>query len=648
MAVTLLEKQSAATMSVVWEQLPMLSTAGELVPVGALCDEAVFRGSMPCVVVPAHCRKLAEKLNICLRPSIELVARALHSLCAEENKDVNAYLGWLVHLRLAIASQSDGGDGGAEEWKDEIKLYFPDSAKEGGDGLFVSLADVVCCEDAGAALVCEALGKALVFSGANAMYLPFVDTVFKSLGVQTAPTIADVVKALRITAREPRLFHRIGLSNTLLNSDGVTAITLGYQLLEKLLRQRCGRAEQEFSAATLCTASWRHSLAQEVWGDDATLIQDFVGEGNEGFPWMLYDHSVHWNQGAEVRACLEPTLLDAIVRRDVKGHFVDSGTTFACPFLLAALQIPYVEHSCMLVWRHDNNNLENELSEISQRFRKTLRDPAISVVACGYLNMELCTSLLQLSPETFEDLKESCSTYRIEASIPFVVCGPTVVCLTSYIHDASTKAAVFVAALARLCEVRRGMSHEEATMLARASLSGKLALDSRKHWKGAGGLPTVCTADDVVFPSRDCVSVVQQLTLAGLELTAGQAEEDDQKTAPLQSLPGVAVASARVKDNLLFVERAKEILASEGATAVSAMDRGVWVAPAGSAKSGVGGSSGSSSGVIVDSEQSQVIGFRAEHFLCQYLQSVYGEDFNPLLHWRHIDELIDCSNRLIE
>ena len=235
----------------------------------------------------------------------------------------------------------------------------------------------------------------------------------KQMGVRSCPSVGDVMTALVRIARDPLNFHQVGLSCSLLNDTGVSKMMSVYNLLEAMLQQ----TGDELSPAKLLDLSWRSGLEEKVAN---------IRRAGEAFPWMLYDHCICWSED-RVRACLEPSLLDAVVRQTDAFQVLDAELAFTCPHLVAALRVPYLEEAGLLVWNHDNNNLECELNEVSRRFQQTLQDPAVRVVSCGYLSTNLVTSSVhQLSPETYEAQRDSCTAYRIEANVPFIVFGRSV------------------------------------------------------------------------------------------------------------------------------------------------------------------------------------------------------------------------------
>lgn len=90
-AVRLLQQQNAQALSFL-RSMRIATLQDDLFPVGAVCDDARFRGQLlPTITVPPHTKELAEMLNVTVAPSAELVVKGLHLLKAKQHRQVDPY-----------------------------------------------------------------------------------------------------------------------------------------------------------------------------------------------------------------------------------------------------------------------------------------------------------------------------------------------------------------------------------------------------------------------------------------------------------------------------------------------------------------------------------------------------------------------------
>lgn len=364
---------------------------------------------------------------------------------------------------------------------------------------------------------------------------------------------------------------------------------------------------------------------------------------------------------------------------DSKTPFLHPELVFHCPLLMAALRVPYREHNIVLRIKHEPNNIEKLLTEMSEVFCRTLGSPDVEVVVVGYHKLELLASYL-CEPLTMDSFRpdQDYRWTRVQMDLPFVVAkiaGTDVVaCATKFQRygdsnqaDTHSQLAVFVSALARMLQVRRGLPTSQVVRMARDAIharSTSLRLSSNIDWKGAGAAPTVLPVEDVLFPHRDTAIIRQELTLAGvqdIEVTPGversEAEQPGHRSrrrsrdgidlagqAPGRTLPAGGshvVSTPRARDDTLFHARVQLLLGDSAKsdindnrnTSFGSAIRGVWMASSNGA-TGQGPPSAIHADVIVDGARVKAVGVRAEHFMYVYLTGIYGAHFRPYQHWK--------------
>ena len=61
--------------------------------------------SLPRIVIPPHCRALANNLGVCVEYDLRTCVTILQLLSNEKNTDVDLYIQWLGRLQLYLRQQ---------------------------------------------------------------------------------------------------------------------------------------------------------------------------------------------------------------------------------------------------------------------------------------------------------------------------------------------------------------------------------------------------------------------------------------------------------------------------------------------------------------------------------------------------------------
>jgi len=628
----------------------MHTQQGEYLQVRSVCDRSCFHSHLlPTVEIPAHARELAKRLGVTVEPDADFVAKGLQHLKTKGGRNLAVCQQWLILLQHAISSSSPLDsepdmpcDSGLRK---SIVLYFPDQ------DAWLNLEQVVCVpvdlpdkgiSNDGIVAVCNALGMAVISKCNNSAYMPFMPLLVGSLKCSDIPSMEQALQALRVVAKMPHHFLEVGHGGCkLLSDEGAAAIMQIYSVIEGLLSKEFGNPVnfQPRLGFNHADPEWRRHLRI------AANLPDLMAECHAGdaFPFRLYNDMMTWDAN-QVEACVVPCLLDTATKADKCWDYLHPDFVFACPLLIAALRVPYMEHRFSFRCRHDVNCKERELPEMSKLFREVVGDEALTVVTA-----KLIKPFIQAVGDpsiAWHTMEEETEELTVQTDLPYVVMGSLVIC-KRLMKNTRQNHAVLVLALARLLEARKGISATEALQIAREEML-KVSSLREAPWQGGQGDPTASELGNTLFPNRDSMVVQPDLVLAGVDFSelAPWAHDESADLNGGQTLPAMAascesVSADHAKENLLLEARVQELFAiahSEEGRAEHTIPRFThsrstfWLAE-GVTPAVQNLQPAEERTLGVDVYEQKRVGDCAEHFVHLFLRQEYGAAYNPGEHW---------------
>lgn len=597
-------------------------------PVSEIFDEIIVRDlpSLPRITVPPHCRPLAIALGVCVEYNLYACVTILKLLSNEKNTNIDLYIQWLGHLQLYARQQHNDFD--RDSLLLSCQLYLPDQQN------FYSLKDLlVTSENKDHPNIISYVSKYLnlqwISPSANQIYWQFKE-LFRLLGCTCAITIDHVYETIYRANHDKANFFSLGDCTTILTEMGMETMIILFQHLEELIWQ-CVKQNIENHdlyrvvvenkpSTALCGSredlQWRFDLSSSSISEQLIRLTEIKSQEKKiGLPTI--DRRIVTKTSENiVYACLELIVAQNLAKDLGKRDFISPSITRTCPLVIATFGIDYVERRGKLEWEHTNNNMECQLTQLSNIFRKTINDSELEVIIAKYARVNLLLSDSFVIDSINEQDRKKIDQYMILTEFPFWIFNKTILLCADYDTSYATRAVIAISALTTLLNKRNSIPFDEAKAIAQQKISTCNEFRSNRTAHFAGAVSTIYSYADVLFPV-DHRAVESIIIPIGNYITTEQDVQDDAAAVEFISDP---VAQNRIAEDRVYRNRVQ----TEDHTSRKTKIAKDWTDPS-----------------VVDAEKEILIGHNAEHYFFTYLQRHYGPvDVTPTKNWRSTSRLV--------
>ena len=566
--------------------------------------------SLPRIDIPPYCLRFATELGVCAEYNHCTTMNILKLLGENRIQNLDLYVEWLGRLQLEIRDESNLID--YEELRRVCRLYLPEK------GEFCTLQDLLVMPDVdhqyntAITAICKSLNLKHISVAKNQVYWQF-QRVFQKAGCRCTLTVRDICLAIGNIINDTEYFIPIGDARTILNENGFESLICIFKFLEHCILDKIKTLppesrlyqtliEDRDSAAVVGGEKdllWRLNLYDaRIWNE----LQGVCDIQGLSIPLIKMNRQlVDQNDSNKVYACFELQIIRHLENVQNSCCFVSMELVQLCPLVLAALDFDYLEREAYIQWTHQNNNLENQLTRLTEIFREVLDDQQVEVVSSFYASISII--LLNRIRITHGDRQNDRMTYN---DYPFLIFNKVVLlCGLNYSLPQSNLAAIPLLALATLLHKRKNMPFEEAKLRARQEISRCDTFLSKIPAQVASAPSTNYPLREVLFPKHD--QLVESITVSLGNISRVENDVTDLYQSDTGINPSLLEQDAHYRERAPNQNhRSLAPRSEQGTITVN----------------------------VVDPAEAQRIGRNAEHFFFRYLQSLYGNDVAPTMNWR--------------
>ncbi len=598
----------------------------QIISVSTAFDETIIHDlpSLPRIVIPSHCRTLAINLGVCVEYDLRTCVTILQLLSNEKNTNVDLYIEWLGRLQLYVRQQKKFD---SQSLLSSCQLYLPDQKD------FYALKDLLVIPDNeehrnSILIVSKYLKLQLISPTINQIYWQFKE-LFRLLGCTCAINIDQIYNTIYRAGHDKSNFFALGDCNTTLTESGTEAMIILFQYLEDLILKCVKentedhdlyRAIVENKHPTAPCGSrddleWRFSFTCNSLSKQLKNLTGIQSQQNKISLPTVDRRLITKTTENIVYGCLEMIIAQTLSKDIGKRHFILPLIVRTCPLVLAIFEIDYIERRGKLEWRHKNNNLECQLSQLTDIFCHAVNDFELEVITAKYARINLLFSDSFIINSSDEQDEDEIDRHSVDTDYPFWIFDKTVLLCVGHNKGDTTKAIIATSALTTLLHKRKYIPFEEAKSIAQQKINVCTAFRSDNISHVAGAESSIYSYTDLLFPT-DHHSVESMIISIGNYCTTEQDLEDEK---PIIEVVADRVAESRSAEDRVYRNRVQtqNHLSQNNNTTES------WTDPS-----------------IVDGAQKIYIGQNAEYFFFVYLQRHYGSvDVTPTKNWRSSSRL---------
>ncbi|CAF1337053.1 unnamed protein product [Rotaria sordida] len=595
-------------------------------------DENIVRNlpSLPRIAVPPHCRALAIVLGVRVEYDLHTCVSVLKLLSDEKNTNVDLYTQWLGHLQLYVLQQHDDFD--RESLLSSCQIYLPDQQN------FFPLNDLLIVPDNkdhpnGNLFISKYLNLQWISPSVNQIYWHLRE-LFHILGCTCAVTIDHIYETIYRANHDKTNFFALGDCTTTLTENGMEVMIILFQYLDDLIMQCVKQnikdhdlyrtiVENKHQTAPCGSREdlqWRFSLSGESISTELKKLTGIILQQKKISLPTIDRRLVTKTTENIVYTGLEVTIVQNLAKDIDKRYFISPSITRTCPLVIATFDIDYVERRGKLEWEHTNNNMECQLTQLTDIFRNAVDDFELEVMTAKYARVNLLLSDYFVIDSIDKQDKSKIDEYMVLTEFPFWIFNKTILLCADYEKSITTRATIAISALTTLLYKRKSIPIEEAKVTAQQKISACTEFRSNRTAHVAGAQSSIYSYTDVLFPADH--RAIESMTISiGRPCTTEQDLEDDQTITE--------VVLDRVAENRAANDRVYRSLArTQNHNSRNDNMTKDWIDP-----------------FIIDTKKQTEICHNAEHFFFAYLQYLYGSvDVTATKNWRSSSRLATYPN----
>lgn len=575
-------------------------------------NQDVFKNHLPSICIPEHCKELADNLGISIRSNFLSCLKILKTLVEDACQDEQLYIEWFLNLKMFMNNKDEFDSTSCQL----ICLYSVDD--QNSQPQFYRLDDIYCCvETQSLKLICKYLNKTMINYNHNSKFKP-IETVLIELGCKTYPSIEEIIACLCKMANDSSLFNHAN-KLSFLKAESLESFREMYALLEKYIQEHYPINPKYFGRQSSrdLDLSERIQIGKHVSEVELNCQCEFLrglNLANRNFPLITCDAHLICTSSLQdnepIYVCFQVELLYQLKNKFTNNVYFDFNIARSCPFTMGYLRVNYLNDMISICWSHFNNNFETQNNKVNELFRSVLNKNDIYVFKVKYISTkaEYTEDSTEISLDMYNNMK-------------FVVFQNRFVFVRNLLNwdllngDVIANLALFKHVLKFLLKYfYPERSDEQIEKEAREAMPNIAQFIKKSFWEH---LPV----DFNLWPNE--ASTKFKLSEMLFELV--DSDENDLKTEynfeyELNN-EGISYTNPKyIADEEFYTTRLRN--STRVPKNIEQLDF-----------KELGNVIGSSRNQVNIEQLKKKVGVKAEHFVCCYLKSQYGESFNELINW---------------